>query len=117
MRGPQPEQQNGDDDDSDDDDNDDDDHQVSWLRERDRHILTVDRETFISDRRFVSLHSRTQISDLVTLSIHHVALGDAGQYQCQVSAQNKISRSVELVVVTPQVHTRNINSIYDLCFR
>ena len=76
---------------------------VSWLRERDRHILTVDRETFISDRRFVSLHSKTQISDLVTLSIHNVVLGDAGKYQCQVSAQDKISRSLELVVVTPQV--------------
>ena len=51
----------------------------------------------------MSLHSKTQISDLVTLSIHNVVLGDAGKYQCQVSAQDKISRSLELVVVTPQV--------------
>ena len=76
---------------------------VSWLRERDRHILTVDRETFISDRRFVALHTRSQISDMVTLSIHSVEMRDAGKYQCQVSAQNKISRSVELIVVRPQV--------------
>ena len=79
---------------------------VSWLRERDRHILTVDRETFISDRRFVALHTRTQISDMVTLSIHSVEMRDAGKYQCQVSAQNKISRSVELIVVRPQVKTK-----------
>lgn len=76
---------------------------VSWLRERDRHILTVDKETFISDRRFVSLHKKTQISDIFTLSLHHLETSDAGKYQCQVSSLNKISRSVELVVIKPQV--------------
>ena len=29
---------------------------VSWVRARDNHILTVDRETFISDQRFLSTH-------------------------------------------------------------
>lgn len=29
---------------------------VSWIRSRDNHILTVDKETFISDNRFVSLN-------------------------------------------------------------
>ena len=28
---------------------------VSWVRGRDSHILTVDRETFISDNRFISM--------------------------------------------------------------
>jgi hypothetical protein len=28
---------------------------VSWIRGRDSHILTVDRETFISDSRFIIL--------------------------------------------------------------
>jgi len=76
---------------------------VSWLRESDRHILTVGRETFISDRRFVALHTRTQISDVLTLSILHVTPQDAGNYQCQVSSPNKISKSVELLVIRPQV--------------
>ena len=35
-------------------------YMILILRERDRHILTVDKETFISDRRFVSLHKKTQ---------------------------------------------------------
>ena len=76
---------------------------VSWLRERDRHILTVDRETFISDPRFSSLHTKTPISDLVTLSIQKVKVSDGGRYQCQVSAEDKISVVVELVVVSPMV--------------
>ena len=35
---------------------------VSWLREADRHILTVGKETFISDRRFVALHTRNEMN-------------------------------------------------------
>ena len=50
----------------------------------DNYISTIARETFISDHRFSSLHSRTPISDLVTLSIAGVGRGDAGKYQCQV---------------------------------
>ena len=38
---------------------------VSWLRESDRHILTVGRETFISDRRFVALHTRIVEMDII----------------------------------------------------
>ena len=76
---------------------------VSWLRERDRHILTVDRETFISDTRFASLHTKTPISDIVSLSIQNVQPEDRGSYECQVSAEDKISLEVELMVVSPVV--------------
>jgi len=76
---------------------------VSWVRGRDSHILTVDRETFISDRRFISIHRKEKMSDIVTLSIHGVRLEDQGSYECQVSAEQKISKWVELVVLQPQV--------------
>ena len=33
---------------------------VSWIRNRDSHILSVDRDTFIVDDRFASLHNRKQ---------------------------------------------------------
>ena len=29
---------------------------MAWVRMRDTHILTVDRETFISDRRWVNIN-------------------------------------------------------------
>ena len=76
---------------------------LSWVRVRDGHILTVAHETFISDPRFSSLHTKTPISDLVTLSIQKVKVSDGGRYQCQVSAEDKISVVVELVVVSPVV--------------
>jgi len=76
---------------------------VSWVRGRDSHILTVDRETFISDPRFSSLHRRGPMSDQVTLSIAGAREEDEGSYECQVSAREKISKWVELVVVQPQV--------------
>jgi len=76
---------------------------VSWVRGRDSHILTVDRETFISDRRFISMHRKEKMSDIVTLLIHGVRIEDQGSYECQVSAEHKISKWVELVVLQPQV--------------
>lgn len=76
---------------------------VSWVRTADSHILTVDRETFISDRRFLAMHRRAKMSDTVTLSIHAVRRADQGAYECQVSAEQKIAKAVELVVLVPQV--------------
>ena len=76
---------------------------VSWIRGRDTHILTVDRETFIADTRFISLWRKEKMSDVVTLSIKEVEKKDEGKYQCQVSSQPKIARTVELVVEEPEV--------------
>jgi len=76
---------------------------VSWVRTMDSHILTVDRETFISDHRFLSMHKRAKMSDTVTLSIQAVRQADQGSYECQVSAEQKIAKTVELVVLKPQV--------------
>ncbi|XP_023345142.1 zwei Ig domain protein zig-8 isoform X2 [Eurytemora carolleeae] len=76
---------------------------VSWIRERDGYILTVDRETFISDSRFFAVHSDTGLSDTWSLGINHVEDEDQGKYQCQVSAEEKLSRITELVVIHPQV--------------
>ena len=76
---------------------------VSWVRGRDSHILTVDRETFISDDRFVSMHRKEKMSDTITLSIIEIKVQDQGKYECQVSSQPKISRIVELDVLNPEV--------------
>ena len=85
---------------------------VSWVRGHDSHILTVDRETFISDKRFVSMHRKEKMSDTITLSIYQIKIQDQGHYECQVSSQPKISRIVELVVRKPEVHILGDSDIH-----
>ncbi|ODM96843.1 Lachesin [Orchesella cincta] len=72
--------------------------QVSWIRKRDSHILTVDRYTFIADERFQVLHN----GDTWTLQIKFVQSRDAGVYECQVTTEPKMSQFVQLDVVVPQ---------------
>lgn len=72
--------------------------QVSWIRKRDSHILTVDRYTFIADERFQVLHN----GDTWTLQIKYVQSRDAGVYECQVTTEPKMSQFVQLDVVVPQ---------------
>ena len=72
---------------------------VSWIREKDRHILAVDREVFIPDPRIAVL----QAGELWTLTLRDVVAEDEGTYQCQVSAEEKLSKMIDLVVVVPRV--------------
>ena len=74
---------------------------VSWIREKDAHILTVDREVFIPDPRISILHPAG--GQLWTLTLLAVTSADEGTYQCQVSAQHKLSKRIDLVVVVPRV--------------
>ena len=71
---------------------------VSWIRQRDSHILTVDRYTFIADDRFQVLHS----GEDWTLQVKFVQERDAGVYECQVTSEPKLSLLVQLAVVVPQ---------------
>ncbi|KAL7037356.1 hypothetical protein ACKWTF_009178 [Chironomus riparius] len=73
---------------------------VSWVRVRDDHILTVDRMTFIADERFQSFFVET--TGIWTLQIKYVQARDAGQYECQVSTEPKVSARVHLHVVVPR---------------
>jgi hypothetical protein len=71
--------------------------QVSWIRRRDAHILTVDRYTFIADERFQAF--LVEATDTWTLQIKYVQARDAGQYECQVSTEPKMSHFITLNVV------------------
>jgi hypothetical protein len=71
--------------------------QVSWIRRRDAHILTVDRYTFIADERFQSF--LVEATDTWTLQIKYVQARDAGKYECQVSTEPKLSHVITLNVV------------------
>ncbi|XP_045126944.1 hemicentin-2-like [Portunus trituberculatus] len=74
---------------------------VSWVRNKDAHILSVDRYTFIADARFATWHEA--ITNTWTLQVKYVKASDAGRYECQVSTEPKMSHFVHLNVITPLV--------------
>ncbi|XP_025833382.1 hemicentin-2-like isoform X2 [Agrilus planipennis] len=74
---------------------------VSWIRKRDAHILTVDRYTFIADDRFQAF--LVDSTDTWTLQVKYVQARDAGEYECQVSTEPKMSHFITLNVVVPKI--------------
>ncbi|XP_076044503.1 uncharacterized protein LOC143027209 [Oratosquilla oratoria] len=77
------------------------DKSVSWVRMRDADILTVDRYTFVGDERFEAHYSTSH--ETWNLVIKYVQERDAGQYECQVSTEPKMSQLFNLRVVVPKV--------------
>ncbi|XP_064091302.1 uncharacterized protein LOC135205002 [Macrobrachium nipponense] len=77
------------------------DKSVSWVRQRDADILTVDRYTFVRDER-LSVHYIPD-TETWTLVITYVQERDAGTYECQISTEPKMSMLVHLNVIVPQV--------------
>ena len=71
--------------------------QVSWIRHRDVHILTVGRYNYASDQRFSIVRQRP--SEDWTLQIKYSQARDSGLYECQVSTQPHRSQFVQLNVV------------------
>ncbi|XP_059614665.1 lachesin-like isoform X2 [Phlebotomus argentipes] len=72
---------------------------VSWIRQRDIHILTVGSYVYTTDQRFQTVYHRE--SDDWTLQIKWVQKRDAGVYECQISTQPILSYFVYLNVVVP----------------
>ncbi|XP_022915179.1 zwei Ig domain protein zig-8-like [Onthophagus taurus] len=83
---------------------------VSWIRRRDAHILTVDRFTFIADDRFQAF--LVEPTDTWTLQVKYVQARDAGQYECQVSTEPKMSHFITLNVVVPKIEIMGESDIY-----
>ncbi|XP_060522225.1 cell adhesion molecule DSCAML1-like isoform X1 [Cylas formicarius] len=71
--------------------------QVSWIRRKDRHLLTVGLTTYSSDDRYQAIH--LQHSEDWTLQIKFVQQRDASLYECQVSSHPPTSIFIELNVV------------------
>jgi Immunoglobulin V-set domain. len=71
--------------------------QVSWIRKRDAHILTVDSYTFVADLRFQTY--QIDIAEQFTLQVKYLQPRDSGRYECQVSTEPKMSHVVDLRVV------------------
>ncbi|KAL5273751.1 hypothetical protein ACFFRR_000474 [Megaselia abdita] len=75
---------------------------ISWIRMVDKHIIAVNKTIFVNDGRFHSnfLHD----ADHWSLQIKYINKSDEGLYECQVSADPKISILVYLHVVEPTIH-------------
>lgn len=71
--------------------------QVSWIRHRDIHILTVGTYTYTTDQRFQTAYHR-EINEW-TMQIKWAQKRDAGMYECQLSTIPIKSYSVWLNVV------------------
>lgn len=74
---------------------------VSWVRNTDSSILSIDKDKIVQDKRFKIVQSEDR-NDWI-LIIKNVAPGDAGSYECQISTENKMSRFVQLKVIVPAV--------------
>lgn len=71
--------------------------QVSWVRHRDIHLLTVGRYTYTSDQRFEAKHSpHTEEWKLI---IRYPQRKDTGYYECQISTTPPIGHPVYLTIV------------------
>ncbi|XP_064079667.1 kin of IRRE-like protein 1 [Macrobrachium nipponense] len=83
---------------------------VSWIRQRDLHILTVGIFTYTSDDRFQVYHPEN--SNEWFLEISSVTFRDAGTYECQVSTSPKIFLPVTLTVEVQQAKINGPKEIY-----
>lgn len=73
--------------------------QVSWVRHRDVHLLTVGRYTYTSDQRFRAIHHPH--SEDWTLQIKYPQHRDTGIYECQISTTPHMSHYIHLNVIEP----------------
>ncbi|XP_045120827.1 lachesin-like [Portunus trituberculatus] len=73
-----------------------DNEKVSWIRQRDLHVMSSGRVVFASDQRFQVIHPEK--SENWTLQIKFAQLRDAGVYECQVNTEPKTSVSYLLRV-------------------
>ncbi|XP_069189909.1 lachesin-like [Procambarus clarkii] len=83
---------------------------VSWIRQRDLHILTVGIFTYTTDDRFKAFHPPE--SEQWYLEINPVTFRDAGVYECQVSTSPKISLPIILGVEVQQARVEGPTEVY-----
>ncbi|XP_055848183.1 uncharacterized protein LOC129913494 isoform X2 [Episyrphus balteatus] len=84
--------------------------QVSWVRHRDIHLLTVGRYTYTSDQRFRAIH-QPQTEDWI-LQIKYPQHRDSGIYECQVSTTPHMSHYIHLNVVEPSTQIIGAPDLY-----
>ncbi|XP_046460999.1 uncharacterized protein LOC124207533 [Daphnia pulex] len=86
------------------------DRMLSWIRQRDLHVLTSALVSYTSDGRFSVHHQPT--SDDWELRISTVQARDAGFYECQVNTEPKINWPVHLQVHTGQAQIAGPSEVH-----
>ncbi|XP_055607617.1 uncharacterized protein LOC129755255 isoform X1 [Uranotaenia lowii] len=84
--------------------------QVSWVRHRDIHLLTVGRYTYTSDQRFRAIH-HPHTEDWI-LQIKYPQHRDSGIYECQISTTPHMSHFVHLNVIEPSTEIIGAPDLY-----
>ncbi|XP_037800667.1 uncharacterized protein LOC119595630 [Penaeus monodon] len=84
--------------------------QVSWIRHRDLHVLTVNSFTFTNDERF-SAHRDHVTGDWV-LVLRRPQPSDSGFYECSISTKPVTALSVKLEVVVPTTELLGDGHVY-----
>jgi len=82
---------------------------VSWVRDRDVHILTAGEQTFTSDERFSAKHNS---EDEWVLLIKYVQERDAGVYECQIPTQPPQSYPIKLNIIVPHVRIQGYPDLH-----
>lgn len=85
--------------------------QVSWIRHRDIHILTVGSYTYTTDQRFQAIHKKD--SEEWVLQIKWAQKRDGGMYECQISTQPVKSFFVNLSVVGKYLFSILLNKYFN----
>ncbi|KAK8391918.1 hypothetical protein O3P69_017497 [Scylla paramamosain] len=84
--------------------------QVSWIRHRDLHVLTVGSFTFTNDARF-SAYRDQNTGDWV-LVLRNPEPSDSGLYECSISTKPVTAITVKLQVVVPTVELLGGGAVY-----
>ncbi|RWS27222.1 hypothetical protein B4U80_05203, partial [Leptotrombidium deliense] len=84
--------------------------QVSWIRRKNLHVLTVGKFTYTSDQRFQAVHLDN--TDDWLLQIGYPQFEDGGEYECQISTTPKKSLFVNLNVVVSKAKIIGGPSLY-----
>ncbi|GFR01933.1 uncharacterized protein TNCT_282471 [Trichonephila clavata] len=70
---------------------------ISWVRKRDKQILTIGEHAYTTDARFNSIH--LDKSDIWNLEIRDTREDDSGVYECQVNTEPKMSLEIQLNIL------------------
>ncbi|XP_037787661.1 zwei Ig domain protein zig-8-like [Penaeus monodon] len=91
--------------------------QVSWVRRRDHHLITLGSHTYTNDDRFHVSHSPpfkvvSRRGKEWTLHIKYVQTRDSGVYECQLSTHPPMGILTTLMVIEPVSHITGGPDLY-----